>query len=67
MAVEFIAGHAEPTDDEEPLFDGCGALPTFRQRLQVIGKGILEYERFEPQLFRYREFARDLPGGDGMA
>jgi hypothetical protein len=60
MAVEFIAGHAQPISDEEPLFEGNAALPTFRQRLHVIGKGILEYERFEPSLFRYREFANRL-------
>jgi hypothetical protein len=67
MAVEFIAGHAESTDDEEPLFDGCADPPTFRQRLQVIGKGILQYERFEPPLIRYRELASQLASRVGMA
>jgi ectoine hydroxylase-related dioxygenase (phytanoyl-CoA dioxygenase family) len=67
MAVEFIAKHAQPTSDEEPLFEGCAALPTFRQRLLVIGKGILEYERFEPTLFRYREFANRLVERVGIA
>jgi hypothetical protein len=67
MAVEFIAGHAEPVNDEEPLFDGCAGVPTFQQRLEVIGKGILEYEDFEPPLFRYRELANRLVGRVGMS
>jgi ectoine hydroxylase-related dioxygenase (phytanoyl-CoA dioxygenase family) len=67
MAVEFIAKHAEPINREEPLFEGCAALPTFPQRLQVIGKGILQYERFEPTLCRYRELANRLVGRVGMA
>ena len=56
VAVEFIARQAEPDPDELPLLDGP-SLPTFRQRIFAIGKGILDYEDHEPGLIVYRDLA----------
>jgi len=60
LTMEFVGDQAEPKTDEHPLFEGHAALPTFPQRLHVIGKGILDYERFELRLIRYRELAKRL-------
>jgi protein arginine N-methyltransferase 1 len=49
LSQEFIARGVEPADDERPLFEAQGALPSFRERLRLIGKAILAYDHFDPQ------------------
>jgi hypothetical protein len=58
--MSFIGEQTEPTKKEPPLFDVRSDLPTFSERLQMIGKGILTYQSREPLMFRFRELAERL-------
>jgi hypothetical protein len=60
ISQEFIADGESPGSDELPLLEAQPGLPTFAQRLHAIGKGIVEYERFEPAMIRFVELARRL-------
>lgn len=59
MAVEFLDGSVTPEKRDVPVFDPL-AIPSFQQRLQVIGQAILSYQKFEPILNRYRSLAARL-------
>lgn len=59
IAVEFVGAGISPTRSERPLLDPA-SMPTFTQRLYVIGKAILEYRKFEPSMARYSGFAKRL-------
>lgn len=59
MAVEFLReGFRPPRPALSPL-DGR-KLPSFRERLRVIGKALLDYDRFEPEQLLFREMAQSL-------
>lgn len=58
-SLEFIAEAEKPRRDEEPLLD-ARKLPTFSQRLNAIGKGLLAYQEFEPLVIRYAGLAKEL-------
>jgi ectoine hydroxylase-related dioxygenase (phytanoyl-CoA dioxygenase family) len=60
LSVEFVGESSEATPDEHPLFEGHATLPTFPERLQVIGQCMLAYRRFEPSLLRYHDLAKHL-------
>lgn len=60
ISQEFFAASSAPSAAENPVFDGSGALPTFTERLEVIAKAIVNYERFEPLLIRYQDLANEL-------
>ena len=60
IAMEFIGDKAIPKNIECPLLDALGELPSFSQRLHAIGKSLLEYTRFEPMMFRFKELAEGL-------
>ena len=60
ISLEFIGEHTEPADDEMPVFDLQSTLPTFVQRLHIIGKGILLYHDREVRMLRYVELAERM-------
>jgi ectoine hydroxylase-related dioxygenase (phytanoyl-CoA dioxygenase family) len=60
LSVEFVAKGSETFDDDHPLFENESTLPSFTERLKVIGKCIEAYRRFEPSLLRYQDLARRL-------
>ena len=60
ISQEFFAAGAVPSASEQPIFDCRGELPTFTERLAVIAKAIVNYERFEPLLIRYQDLAKEL-------
>ena len=59
VACEFLGLEAKPYSSESPLWD-LSPLPTFPERLRMIGRAILDYERFEPLVRRYSELANRL-------
>jgi hypothetical protein len=58
IAAEFLHKATRPRHSELPVFDN--SLPGFAVRLLVIGQAILSYEKFEPQMRRYRGLATKL-------
>jgi hypothetical protein len=60
ISVEFIGAEAEPQRDELPLLDAPSDLPMFAQRIRVIARAILAYQKFEPLMIRYGELAERL-------
>jgi hypothetical protein len=60
FSLEFIARGQEPAAHERPVFDVCSTLPTFDQRLRVIGKLILGYQKNDSWMIRYADLARRL-------
>jgi len=60
ISQEFFAASAVPSASENPIFDCDDELPTFTERLEVIAKAIVNYERFEPLLIRYQDLAKEL-------
>ena len=69
LAASFIGEGAEPTAKEPPLLDGRAGWPTFTERLQLIGKAIMTYEKREPLMRRYAPLAehlRDLTASVGV-
>lgn len=65
ISVELIAADQKPDSDDLPLLD-AHALPTFSQRLRVIGQALLAYQRFEPLVIRYEELAKELVKPDEL-
>lgn len=59
LAVEAFGENIVPTPSEEPLLDP-GELPPLSERLRAIARGLLSYERFEPQMLRFTGLARRL-------
>lgn len=59
IAVEFLGARATPTAYDRPLLD-MTSLPTFEQRLYVIGKCIADYKKFEPRMAKFAEVAQRL-------
>jgi hypothetical protein len=59
LAVEAFGEDIVPTPSEEPLLDP-GALPPLGERLRAIARGLLSYERFEPEMLRFTGLARRL-------
>jgi hypothetical protein len=59
LAVEAFGEHIVPTPSEEPLLDP-GELPPLKERLRAIARGLLSYERFEPEMLRFTGLARRL-------
>jgi ectoine hydroxylase-related dioxygenase (phytanoyl-CoA dioxygenase family) len=60
ISQEFFAASATPSASEKPVFDCRGELPTLTERLEVIAKAIVNYQRFEPLLVRYQNLAEEL-------
>lgn len=63
MAVELVAEGAELREDEGLARRAEDPIPTFEERLTIIGKGLASYGRFEPAMVKYEEFAEALRGG----
>lgn len=59
ISMEFIQENLSPDADERPLLDAHD-LPTFPQRLLVIGQAIAAYQKFEPLQIRYLDLAQRL-------
>ncbi len=59
LAVEFIAANASAREDELPLIDPK-RLPSFSQRLHLVGKSLIEYKRFELLSGRFASLAEKL-------
>lgn len=60
IAMEFLSAAEKPDEEEQPVFDIEGALPTFAQRLHLIAKAILSYQNFEPLMVRYKDLAERI-------
>ena len=60
ISMEFIAADRAPDADETPLLPVSGAFPPFGDRLRMIATAVLEYEKFEAGLVRYRAIADRL-------
>ena len=60
ISMEFIDGTADLTPEDLPRFDGVSSLPTFAQRLAVVGNAILDYQTNEPLMVRFVELAKRL-------
>ena len=58
IAGEFLPEGATPRSWEQPVFDRH--IPEFPLRMRVIGQAILDYEKFEPMLRKYRNLATKL-------
>ena len=54
LGLEFTKDGTEPRPSELPMLDSV-ALPAFEERLMSIGKGLLDYGRFEPAVNRFRK------------
>ena len=63
MAVELVAEGAELREDEGLARGVAEPIPTFEERLTIIGKGLASYGRLEPAMVKYEEFAEALRGG----
>jgi Phytanoyl-CoA dioxygenase (PhyH) len=59
IAAEFLGTQAKVTSYDRPLLDTT-SLPTFEQRLYIIGKNLADYKRFEPLMNRFAEVAQQL-------
>ena len=60
VGFSFIGPNTKETKAEPPLFDGITGLPSFEDRLRLVGKAILTYQFREPLTFRYLELAKQL-------
>ena len=60
LSLEFIGERAAPAEDELPLLDCQARLPTFVERLRVIGRAIGAYAGFEPLPQVYSALAKRL-------
>ena len=54
IAAEFLGTQAKVTGYDRPLLETT-SLPTFEQRLYIIGKNLADYKRFEPLMNRFRK------------
>lgn len=59
-SYEFIARGVKPESQELPLMDIRAGIPSFEERLQLIGRALKSYAKFEPRMARYRELGEDL-------
>jgi Phytanoyl-CoA dioxygenase (PhyH) len=59
IAGEFLGNPAIPHRSELPLLNRM-ILPTFEQRVHMIGKAIIEYAKFEPLMLVHEELAKAL-------
>ena len=55
IAVEFLGEGEKPLASELPVFDS--KLPDLPVRLCLIGRAMLDYEKFEPAMRRHRDLA----------
>jgi Phytanoyl-CoA dioxygenase (PhyH) len=60
LSQHFVGPGQKPKSDEVPLIDEDAGLPSFGQRLKVIGDAIVNYQRFEPLLIKYVALAQRL-------
>jgi hypothetical protein len=60
VSYEFLGGRARPTPRESPVFDVDSPLPTFDERLRMIGVAILAYHKREPRQMRHVALASRL-------
>ena len=63
MAVELVAEGAALREDEGLARRADEPIPTFEERLIIIGRGLASYGRFEPAMLKYAEFAEALRVG----
>lgn len=59
IAAEYLGTRAKVTSYDRPLLDAT-SLPTFEQRLYIIGKNLADYKRFEPLMNRFADVAQQL-------
>ena len=60
IASEFVAPDAETFADDAPLIDPGGPLPSFRERIRMIARCLLDYRRFEPSVVKFTPLAERL-------
>ena len=59
LILQYYQLLPDPNPDEQPLLD-ISVLPSFPQRLRLIGKAVESYRRFEPIMGRYQDLGRRL-------
>ena len=64
VAYEFIGRDVTPLAEELPLLEAQSGIPSFQQRLEMIGKALVAYRKFEPRMERYLELGIGLQGQD---
>lgn len=60
LALELRSHDARPTAFESPLIDPRAAPPPLRLRLAAVAKALLEYQKFEPDMSRYRSLGEQI-------
>ncbi len=61
-AYEFIAPGVKAEPVELPLLNISERIPSFDERLQMIGRALIAYSKFEPRMARYEKLAAELCG-----
>ena len=59
VSQEFISKQGDPPRYQGPLLDNH-CLPPFRQRIQIISRAIVAYQKFEPLMIRFSDLAQEL-------
>ena len=60
IAMEFQSARAKIRPSEQPLFDSTGPLPSFEERLFIVGSSLGEYTKFEPSIQRFARLGEGL-------
>jgi hypothetical protein len=63
MAVEIVADGAALAEDEGLARRADEPIPSFEERLEIIGRGLASYGRFEPAMLKYADVAEGLRAG----
>ncbi len=63
MAIELVAEGAALGEDEGLARRADEPIPAFEERLEIIGRGLASYGRFEPAMLRFEELAEGLRRG----
>jgi hypothetical protein len=60
LSFEFISADKIPTPNEVPVHAFSDPLPTLEERLSAIAGAILQYDRFEPLIARFKGLAQAI-------
>jgi hypothetical protein len=60
VAYEWLGPDHSPAESDPPLIDLNDGLPALAERLNLIGKAILAYSKWDPTLLAFVELARQL-------
>jgi Phytanoyl-CoA dioxygenase (PhyH) len=60
VAYEWLGPNDSPREGDLPLIDLNGGLPALDERLNLIGKAVLDYSGWDPTLLAFAELAKQL-------